>query len=545
MPATLAAVTAPGPTPWDRRSRAAAWPQRIARDGTLHVTTVSSTWAFELGRMEEDVRGKLARAGRGRDAAVAPVRARSSPLPRGRGAAGPQPLAPTPPEEAEAASVSAEIEDPGLRDAVPPGGRSEPRGGPRRPCCLIYFSRPAKPLFCRHFLVQEGRDRDRVHRKGHHRSRGARARQAPPRDVHRLDRHTGSPPPCLRGRRQRRRRGPRRSQRARRRHDPPRRLDHRPGRRPRHSGRSHGGAGPLGADGRPDEAPRRREVRRRRLQGLGRPARRRHLGRQRALRVAHRGGPSRREGAPPAVRARRRPGRRRGDERDEGERDDDLVPARPGDLRRDRVPGGDARAATAGDGVPHARAADRPARRAARRQDRRVPLRGRDQRLRDARQLGKDPVHKHVVYFEGENDDGQLEVAMQWNTSYVESVFSFANNIHTDGGRHASLGLPCGADRHAQPLRARQGPAEGEGGQPRGRGRPRGPRRRHLREAAQPAVRGTDEDEARQPSDREPRQDRRQPEARRVPRGEPDRGEADHHEGDLGRARPSRGAQGA
>ena len=109
-------------------------------------------------------------------------------------------------------------------------------------------------------------------------------------------------------------------------------------RRPRHSGRSHGGAGPLGADGRPDEAPRRREVRRRRLQGLGRPARRRHLGRQRALRVAHRGGPSRREGAPPAVRARRRPGRRRGDERDEGERDDDLVPARPGDLRRDRVP---------------------------------------------------------------------------------------------------------------------------------------------------------------------------------------------------------------
>jgi DNA gyrase subunit B len=52
---------------------------------------------------------------------------------------------------------------------------------------------------------------------------------------------------------------------------------------------------------------------------------------------------------------------------------------------------------------------------------------------------GKDPVHKHVVYFEGENEDGQLEVAMQWNTSYVESVFSFANNIHTtEGGTHLS-----------------------------------------------------------------------------------------------------------
>ena len=52
---------------------------------------------------------------------------------------------------------------------------------------------------------------------------------------------------------------------------------------------------------------------------------------------------------------------------------------------------------------------------------------------------GKDPVHKHVVYFEGENDDGQVEVAMQWNTSYVESVFSFANNINTtEGGTHLS-----------------------------------------------------------------------------------------------------------
>src|SRR5581483_7792073 len=48
----------------------------------------------------------------------------------------------------------------------------------------------------------------------------------------------------------------------------------------------------------------------------------------------------------------------------------------------------------------------------------------------------KDPVHKHVVYFEGSTNgdataSGQVEVAMQWNTSYVESVFSFANNINT------------------------------------------------------------------------------------------------------------------
>jgi DNA gyrase subunit B len=51
----------------------------------------------------------------------------------------------------------------------------------------------------------------------------------------------------------------------------------------------------------------------------------------------------------------------------------------------------------------------------------------------------KDTVHKHVVYLEGESEDGQVEVAMQWNASYVESVFSFANNINTtEGGAHLS-----------------------------------------------------------------------------------------------------------
>jgi DNA gyrase subunit B len=51
----------------------------------------------------------------------------------------------------------------------------------------------------------------------------------------------------------------------------------------------------------------------------------------------------------------------------------------------------------------------------------------------------KDIVHKHVVYFEGDAEDSQVEVAMQWNNSYVESVFSFANNINTtEGGAHLS-----------------------------------------------------------------------------------------------------------
>jgi DNA gyrase subunit B len=52
---------------------------------------------------------------------------------------------------------------------------------------------------------------------------------------------------------------------------------------------------------------------------------------------------------------------------------------------------------------------------------------------------GKDPVQKKVVFFEGESEEGAVEVALQWNSSYQESVFSFANNINThEGGSHLS-----------------------------------------------------------------------------------------------------------
>jgi DNA gyrase subunit B len=51
----------------------------------------------------------------------------------------------------------------------------------------------------------------------------------------------------------------------------------------------------------------------------------------------------------------------------------------------------------------------------------------------------KDPVHKRIAYFESETEQGAVEIAMQWNASYVESVFSFANNINThEGGTHLS-----------------------------------------------------------------------------------------------------------
>jgi hypothetical protein len=37
-----------------------AWPARCGRDGTLTVTTSSSVWAFELTKLETDVRARLA-----------------------------------------------------------------------------------------------------------------------------------------------------------------------------------------------------------------------------------------------------------------------------------------------------------------------------------------------------------------------------------------------------------------------------------------------------------------------------------------------------
>ena len=51
----------------------------------------------------------------------------------------------------------------------------------------------------------------------------------------------------------------------------------------------------------------------------------------------------------------------------------------------------------------------------------------------------KEPIQKKVIFFEDEGDEGAVEVAMQWNGSYQESVFSFANNINThEGGSHLS-----------------------------------------------------------------------------------------------------------
>jgi DNA gyrase subunit B len=51
----------------------------------------------------------------------------------------------------------------------------------------------------------------------------------------------------------------------------------------------------------------------------------------------------------------------------------------------------------------------------------------------------RDPVHRKVIFFAGDGEEGAAEVAMQWNSSYQDSIHSFANNINTrEGGTHMS-----------------------------------------------------------------------------------------------------------
>ncbi len=49
----------------------------------------------------------------------------------------------------------------------------------------------------------------------------------------------------------------------------------------------------------------------------------------------------------------------------------------------------------------------------------------------------KKAIHSDVVFFRGEKDDVDVEIAMQWNDSYSESIYSYCNNINTiEGGSH-------------------------------------------------------------------------------------------------------------
>jgi hypothetical protein len=96
-----------------------AWPTRFARDGTLHVATSSSAWAFELAHLEGTIRDKLAGV-----LDKPPSRLRFAPgqLPEPPGENEKSP-ARTVPEvsaalRAEADRIAAPVEAPELREAI-------------------------------------------------------------------------------------------------------------------------------------------------------------------------------------------------------------------------------------------------------------------------------------------------------------------------------------------------------------------------------------------------------------------------------------------
>jgi hypothetical protein len=97
-----------------------AWPARIARDGTLHVNTSSSTWAFELAQlaptMLERLREKLG------ESAPKALRFAVGHLPEpasaASGEAAAEPVEPTPEALERSAELTAAIEDEELRKRV-------------------------------------------------------------------------------------------------------------------------------------------------------------------------------------------------------------------------------------------------------------------------------------------------------------------------------------------------------------------------------------------------------------------------------------------
>jgi len=101
-----------------------AWPARIARDGTVHVATADSIWAFELGQRAGEIGERLGGA---------KLRFAPGPLPE----ADPEPPAagvtPTEEERRQAAALAAGVKDENLRETVQKAlsfafarGRSDP-----------------------------------------------------------------------------------------------------------------------------------------------------------------------------------------------------------------------------------------------------------------------------------------------------------------------------------------------------------------------------------------------------------------------------------
>ena len=93
-----------------------AWPARLARDGTLHVHTTDSIWAFELKSRAEEIRRRLGAHAPPRLAfAPGPIPELSETAPHERPEG---PLEPSPEHVAKAEAIACVIRDEELREVV-------------------------------------------------------------------------------------------------------------------------------------------------------------------------------------------------------------------------------------------------------------------------------------------------------------------------------------------------------------------------------------------------------------------------------------------
>jgi len=86
-----------------------AWPARIARDGTVHVSTADSVWAFELGHRAAEMAERLG---------VARLRFAPGPLPEPDEEPVDRRVDPTPEEDERASAIASAIGDEKLRESV-------------------------------------------------------------------------------------------------------------------------------------------------------------------------------------------------------------------------------------------------------------------------------------------------------------------------------------------------------------------------------------------------------------------------------------------
>ena len=157
----------------------------------------------------------------------------------------------------------------------------------------------------------------------------------------------------------------------------------------------------------------------------------------------------------------------------------------------------------------------------------------------------KKPLHPKPIAFSATKDDVEVDLALQYDDGYNENTFTFVNNINThEGGTHLT-GFKAALTRTINDVAKRRDFLKKEGFTLSGEDIREGLTCVLHVKVQGAAVRGADQDQARQLRGRGHRQDGRQRAARQLPRGAP-AGRAEHHrEGGERGPGPRGGAQGA